>query len=73
MYENEVRNGRDAAFFLANEVINEYHAFPVVQRADLGENMLYIKLDTQWYRIAANRVLSGNTIQDLEELASHGD
>jgi hypothetical protein len=67
--EGEVRNGEDAAFFLANEVVNEYHAFPVVQRADLGANMLYIKLDTQWFRVTFNKVLSGNTIQRLEELA----
>lgn len=69
MNEGEVRNGEDAAFFLANEVVNEYHAFPVVQRADLGANMLYIKLDTQWFRVTFNKVLSGNTIQRLEELA----
>jgi hypothetical protein len=68
MNEHEVKNGEDAAFFLANEVVNEYHAFPVVQRADLGKNMLYIKLGTQWYRITTNRVLSGNTTQQLEDL-----
>ena len=69
MNEGEVKNGEDAAFFLANEVINEYHAFPVVQRADLGANMLYIKLDTEWYRVTVNRVLSSNMLHRLENLA----
>jgi phage terminase Nu1 subunit (DNA packaging protein) len=68
MNEHEVKGAEDAAFFLANEVVNEYHAFPVVQRGDFGKNMLYIKLDTQWYRITANKVISGNKIQQLEDL-----
>lgn len=69
MNEYEVRDAKDAAFFLANEVVNEYHSFPVVQRADIGgANVLFILLDQTWYEFKASKVMDAELVMKLEAL-----
>jgi hypothetical protein len=70
MFEEEIENETGAMFFLANEVINEYHGFPVVCRADVGEgDSLFILLNGNWYSFRARRVYASKLIERLEELA----
>lgn len=70
MNEHEVDNAIDAAFFMANEVVNEYHSFPVVNRADVGwSNSLFILLNGNWYRLDVSKVTNPVTLQKLEALA----
>jgi hypothetical protein len=69
MHEGEVRDSKDAAFFMANEVVNEYHAFPVVQRADLGANRMFIMLNSTWYELNISQVRNPSAIMKLEALA----
>ena len=72
MNEAEVETASDAAFFVANDVVNEYHAFPVVQRADVGGgNVLFINLNGEWYQFDVTKVASQKNIARLEELASN--
>ena len=69
MQEHEVDNERDAAFFVANEVVNEYHAFPVVQRADIGgAKCLFILINQVWYKFEVNKVMDPELVMKLEEL-----
>ena len=69
MNEYEVKDAKDAAFFLANEVVNEYHSFPVVQRADIGgANVMYILLDQTWYEFKAKKVMDPEVVMRLEAL-----
>jgi len=71
MNEYEVKDAKDAAFFLANEVVNEYHSFPVVQRADIGgANVMYILLDQTWYEFKAKKVMDPEVVMRLEALNS---
>jgi hypothetical protein len=71
MNEHEISSTGDAAFFLANEVVNEHHdGFPVVQRADFGINSMFIKLNEQWFRFEASAVVTDAALtDDLERLA----
>lgn len=72
MTEAEVESPEDAAFFVANDVVNEHHAFPVVQRADIGgPNVLYINLNGEWYSVYFSKVYGTQMLERLERLASH--
>jgi hypothetical protein len=72
MQEFEVENSHDAAFFIANDVVNEYHEFPVVQRADIGgANCLFILINDKWFKVELNMVSDPDLLMKLEELASH--
>ena len=68
-FEHQVEDAADAAFFVANEVINEYHAFPVVQRADLGKYCMYMLINEKWYQVSFANVIDPDDIEKLEELA----
>jgi len=68
MNEAEVETTGDAAFYVANEVVNEYHAIPCVQRADFGINALFLNLNGRWFRYEVSEVVSPNEIDDLERL-----
>jgi hypothetical protein len=71
MNEYEVKYAKDAAFFIANEVVNEYHSFPVVQRADIGgANCLFILINQVWYKFEAKKVMDPELVTKLEELSS---
>ena len=71
MNEHEVKDAKDAAFFVAGEVINEYHSFPVVHRADVGgANQLFILINQTWYRFEAKKVMDPELVMKLEELSS---
>jgi predicted lipid-binding transport protein (Tim44 family) len=70
MNEHEVDSPVDAAFFVANEVVNEYHSFPVVQRADIGgANCMYMRINEAWYKIEFSNVVSSRNVEKLERLA----
>jgi hypothetical protein len=71
MQEHEVKDAKDAAFFFANEVVNEYHSFPVVQRADIGgANVLFILINQWWYKFEVKKVMDPELVTKLEELSS---
>jgi hypothetical protein len=70
MTESEISNAPDAAFYIANEVINEYHGIPVVNRADIGSpSTLFLQLNGTWFRFEASEVTGPETIGYLEHLA----
>jgi hypothetical protein len=69
MNEAEIETEADAAFFMANEVVNEYHGFPVVQRADFGQDKFYILLNEKWYHFEAIEIKDVNMLERLEALA----
>jgi hypothetical protein len=70
MDEHEVHCADDAAFFLANDVILEYHGFPIVQRADIGgANVVFILINEDWYRLDVSAVTDDDLIIRLEALA----
>ena len=74
MNEAEVETQDQAAFFLATEVLNEYHGFPVIHRADVGgPNKVYIFLGNEWFEMNVTKVSIPRHIEKLEELASHAD
>lgn len=66
MNEAEVNGPEDAAFFLSNEVVNEYHSFPAVSR----DNIMYINLNGEWYELITRKVASPDLIQKLEDMHS---
>jgi hypothetical protein len=69
MNEHEVGDAKDAAFFVANEVVNEYHAFPVVQRADIGgANVMFILINQTWYKFEVKKVMDPELVMKLEAL-----
>ena len=68
MNEAEVETTADAAFYVANEVVDEYHAIPCVQRADFGINALFLNLNGKWFRFEVSEVVSPTEIDDLERL-----
>lgn len=69
MPEYEVRDSADAAFFVANEVVNEYHAFPVVQRADIsGPDVMYMQINEIWFQVSFGEVLNPEVKDKLEAL-----
>ena len=71
MNEYEVNDAKDAAFFMANEVVNEYHNFPVVQRADIGgANVMYILINQWWYKFEIKKVMDPKIVMKLEALTS---
>jgi len=71
MDESEVESAADAAYYLANEVIHEYHGMPLVHRADIGgARVIYLELNGHWYMFEASKVLDANTIENLETLSS---
>ncbi len=71
MNQHEVEDAKDAAFYLANEVVNEYHSFDVVQRADIGgANVMYIMINQNWYKFEAKKVTDPKIVMRLEALAS---
>jgi hypothetical protein len=70
MDEHEVEDSYQAAFFLANEVVNEYHSFPVVQRADVGgPDAMYIQINGNWFEFKATLITNVDTVAMLEDLA----
>jgi hypothetical protein len=70
MHEYEIGGAVDAAFFLANEVVNEYHSFPVVNRADMSRAGMFILLNEKWFLFEAKEVKDVNTITELENMVS---
>lgn len=71
MLEGEVETADEAAYFMANEVMNEYHQFPVVQRADIGGgNSMFIMINERWYQVAFTKVISRRFQDRLDRLAS---
>jgi hypothetical protein len=71
MNEHEVNTASDAAFFMANEVVNEYHSFPVVQRADIGgKNVMFILINQTWYKFEIKKVMDPELVMKLEALTS---
>jgi hypothetical protein len=69
MFEPEVENSKDAAFYVATEVLNEYHAFPVVHRADIGgADFLYIQINDIWFQVEFSEVIHSDTKIRLEAL-----
>jgi hypothetical protein len=71
MNEHEVSTASDATFFVANEVVNEYHAFPVVQRADIGgANFMFILITQTWFKFEVRKVIDPEVVMRLEALAS---
>jgi hypothetical protein len=68
--EHEVKGPTEAAFFVATEVVNEYHSFPVVQRADIvGSNCLFMKINDIWFQVSFTNVIGRRLIERLEHLA----
>ena len=64
MIEGEVNTPDEAAYFMANEVVNEYHQFPVIQRADIGGgNSMFIMINERWYQMSFSPVI-GRRFQD---------
>jgi len=70
MQEHEVEDVKDATFFMANEVVNEYHSFPVVQRADYGADNMFIMLNEKWYSFRVNEIRDPILISQLEGLST---
>jgi hypothetical protein len=72
VFEGEVRSAEDAAFFMANEVVNEYHSFPIVQRADIGgANCMFIQINGKWFQMSFGTVYGRRLIERLEGLAEN--
>jgi hypothetical protein len=72
--EHEVDTPEEAAFFMANEVVNEYHSFPVVQRADIaGANIMFIQINGRWFKAEFNYVGNRSRIDQLERLAENAE
>jgi hypothetical protein len=70
MNEAEVDSPEDAAFFMANEVVNEYHSFPVVQRADIGGgNSMFMMINEKWYQVSFSNVAGRRFMDRLDRLA----
>ena len=65
MDELEIRTPADAARYLANDVLHEYHGMPLVR----GKNDLYILLNDRWFLFSATEVTDVPTITRLEEMA----
>jgi hypothetical protein len=54
---------------MANEVVNEYHSFPVVQRADIGgANFMFILINQVWYKFEIKKVMDPELVMKLEAL-----
>jgi hypothetical protein len=69
MDEHEVNGPADAAFFVANEVVNEYHSFPVVQRADIGGgNSMFMMINERWYQVSFTQVVGRRFLDRLDRL-----
>ena len=68
MYENEVEGPAEAAAFMANEVVNEYHAFPVVHSAALGKHCMYMQINEIWFQVSFTEVIDPNDKAHLEVL-----
>lgn len=69
MDEHQVENQDDAAFFLSNDVILEYHGFPLVHRRDIGgDNVFFLLINEKWYQLDVTEVKDQELIEKLEAL-----